>query len=467
MPNVLLIDHSGRGHSFAELFVRTNPTVTVYYASGCDAISTERVISVERVALNDADGMIALAREIGAEFVFVANTVALCNGFADRFRAAGLKVIGPEHRASRLESSKTFGKEFCSRHGIRVAEWRSFDDPDEAKRYVVSRDHPVVVKADGLCGGNGSFVCDTAGEAFAAIDKLMVERFFDASGERIVIEKRLFGRELSFFVLVDPAGGHQMLPMALDYPKSDDCNTGLTSGGMGALSPHPLESPGMYRMAEEQLVRPVLEAIQREGMLYSGVLYLGTMLVGDELYLLEINVRLGDPEAEVVTSRIASDFYAHCNAILEGRLASEPIAFDARHYCNVVAAQGRTRARSNGRNKGWYQGWPYGRFGKGYAVSGVDRIDISRCKVFLGEASRHPEKGLVSDGGRVIHVVGFGADLDEAVRNAYDNIGRIHFEGMRYRTDIGRVMPWDVFDDAELAGTAAPGLPRPVTAGEE
>jgi phosphoribosylamine---glycine ligase len=464
MRNVLLIDHSGRGHSFAELFSRTNQDVLVHYVSGCEAITTDRVLSNEAIALNDADAQIAYALEKNVDFVFVANTIALTNGFADRFRAAGLRVIGPELRASRLESSKTFGKEFCTRHGIRVSEWRSFDDADAAKAYVRSVGHQVVVKADGLCGGNGSIVCDTDDDAVAAIDKLMVERFFDAAGERVVIEKRLFGRELSFFILVDE-NGYQMLPMALDYPKSDDFNLGVTSGGMGALSPHPLESPEMYRMAEEQLVRPVLDAIRRDGMLYTGILYLGTMLVGETLYLLEINVRLGDPEAEVVTSRIKSDFHGLCLAILEGRLGNARVELDDLHYCNVVASQGRTRQFSkDGGSKGWYRGWPYGRFGKGYPVTGVDDVDLTRCKVFIGEAAMHPQKGLVTDGGRVIHVVGFAERIEEAVQNAYDNIGRIHFNGIRYRHDIGKVMPWDVFD---LPAIDTPSVPAPAVSGAE
>lgn len=441
MKKVLLVDHSGRGHAFADLFVRTNPDVVVHYAPGCAAIPDERVISVPRLRLDDAAGMVTYAQREGIDLVFVANANALAGGFVDAFRAGGLSVVGPDRAAARLEWSKSYTKGLCRAHGVPVADFRVFDEVDEALEYVCVRDTRLVVKADGLCGGNGTFVCADADAAWSAVKQLMVERVFGAAGDRIVVEEFLAGREFLFFLLVD-ARGYRMLPMAVDYPHSDDGNTGVICGGMGAFSPHPQETPELVAEFERQVLTPLLAAVRAENLNFTGVLYVGTMLVGDRFHLLEVNARMGEPEAEVILPRLHSDFYAICQAMCAGGLAELPVLdIDDRYLCNVVATQGATRQISNGRNKGWYRGWPFGRHGRNYPVSGLDEIDTAH--VFLGQVTVNEQKGLVTDGGRCVHVVGQGSDLDQAVRNAYAGMAKVRFDGIRYRRDIGRVMPWD------------------------
>lgn len=442
MRKVLLVDHSGRGHTYADLFTRTNPDVTVFYAPGCAAITTERVQSVPELTLADPQPMVEFAKRENVDFVFVANAMALAKGFVDVFREGRVPVIGPDKAASRLEASKSYTKQLCAQYQIPIAEFEIFDDAAAAKSFVQSVPYQVVVKAEGLCGGNGSFVCDTPEDALNAIDKLMVRRDFDEAGDRVVIEKRLYGREFSFFALVD-GQGYKMLPLALDYPKSDDGNEGITCGGMGAFSPHPLETEALTRKFQMQLLEPLLVCIESEGLNYNGVIYVGCMLVEDQFYLLEVNARMGDPEAEVVLPRVESDFLALCDAVLQHSLDDRPVVLNDLFFCDVVATQGRTRQISDGKNKGWYVGWPYGRYGKYYKITGVDQVDQSQAKVFIGEASVHPEKGLVTDGGRVIHVVGYGASHHQAVEHAYANIGHVQFNGIRYRHDIGKLLPWD------------------------
>lgn len=454
MKKVLLVDRSGRGHAFADLFVRTSPEVRVLYAPGCAAADGERITSVPGLTLADPAPLVELARREGVDCALVSSAPALGAGFVDAFRAAGIAAIGPDRRASRLEISKSYTKRLCAKHGVPVADFAIFDDAEEARRHVRAAPHPVVVKADGLAMGNGSLVCDDADEAVAAVERIMVAREFGEAGDTVVVEKRLYGRELSFFALLDGRGGYALLPMALDYPKSDDGNRGLTCGGMGALSPHPLEDEALLAAAEAQLVEPVVRMILAEGLDYTGILYIGSMLVDDRLYLLEINVRMGDPEAEAAFPRIESDFAALCGRVLEGRLGRPRLELNGLHFCAVVAAQGRTRQRSGGRSKGWYAGWPYGRFGRHYPVTGLERIDPARARVFLGEAEVLPERGLVSDGARVLHVVGYAPTRADAVENAYDAVRHVHFEGIRYRTDIGRVMPWEA--PAGAAATLEP-----------
>jgi phosphoribosylamine--glycine ligase len=443
MTKILLIDHSGRGHAFADLFVRTNAEVTVYYAPGCAAITDDRVISVPRLTLADPAPMVEFALAEDVEFVLVANAAALADGFVDAFRAAGVPVIGPDAATARLESSKSFTKRLCEAHGIPVAPFAVFDDPDAAVAYIRDRGCAVVVKADGLCGGNGSFVCETVDEALDAVDRLMVQRVFDDAGARIVVEDRLYGRELLFFALVSGLD-HVMLPMAVDYPHSDDGNRGVISGGMGSFSPHPDDAPPTRELFERQVLEPLQKAFLAEGLDMNGVIYVGCMLVDGELRLLEINVRMGEPEAEVILPRVDGDFVAVCRAILAGELATAgPLRVRDTFYCNVVATQGATRQYSGGKSKGWYRGWPYGRHGRNYAITGVDRVDTDSCRVFIGQAAVHPEKGLVTDGGRCLHVVGWGDTLEAAVAHAYAGISLIEFNGIRFRSDIGRILPWE------------------------
>lgn len=437
MHSVLLIDHSGRGHAFADLLTRTNPRVQVYYAPGCSAITTERVTTLPDIKLNDPLAMAHFAQQQGVDFALVTNAGALANGIVDELRRLHIPVIGPDKAAARLEYSKTYGKQFCARYGIPTAEFALFEDAQLAIDYVQQVEYQVVVKADGLCDGNGSFVCDTVEDALHAIDRIMVQRDFGDAGERIVIERRLFGVEVLLFALLD--GKHALLlPTALDYPKSDDEDQGVICGGMGSLSPHPLEDAQLMQILSQKILLPVVQGIQHEQLRYTGVIYIGCMLVDTQPYVLEINARMGDPEAESILPRIESDFFTLCQAMRTQTLHEHTLHLNTLHFCDIVATQGRTQQIVNGKNKGWYRGWPYGRYGKHYPITGIDQVNPAECRLFLGQASVLPEKGLVTDGGRPLHVVGYGQSRSAAVKHAYANIQQIHFEGMRYRFDIGQ-----------------------------
>jgi phosphoribosylamine--glycine ligase len=439
---VLLVDKSGRGHAFADLLTRTNPEVTVHYAPGCSAISTERVVSIQTLSLSNPAGMVNYALQEGIDFAFVTNAGALAAGFVDAFEAGGLPVIGPDRAASQLESSKIWAKHLFSCHGIPTPQHQSFSDVDLAHEFVRSARYQVVVKADGLCGGNGAFVCDTPEDAKRAIDRLMVERIFGTAGARIVIEERIYGTEFSFFAFID-GSNYVVFPMAVDYPKSDDGNRGVISGGMGAVSHHPLEREVLVRKVENELLIPVLNIIAEEKLRYSGPIYLGCMLVQDQPFLLEINVRMGDPEAEVVLPRIESDFLDTCQATLGGRLLAQKLELNNLYFCDTVATQGPTRALSPGDPPSGFPGWPFGEFSRHHPVFGLNKVCNQECKVFLGEATVLPNIGLVSDGGRVLHLVGFGNTLEQAAKRSQMGISQIHFNGIRYRSDIGIIMPWD------------------------
>jgi phosphoribosylamine--glycine ligase len=215
-------------------------------------------------------------------------------------------------------------------------------------------------------------------------------------------------------------------------------------GGIGAFSPAPHDTPEVTERFERQMLRPLLAAAHAEGLNFTGVIYVGCMLDGDRLSLIEINARMGDPEAEVVLPRITNNFYDVCTAILENSLDREPpLTVSDECYVNVVAGQGPTQEYRDGKLIKSYPGWPYGEYGRGYPITGLENVDPSRCLVFYGATRRSPDGQLVTDGGKVLNLVGRGATLEEAADHAYQAIAEIDFYGIRYRNDIAKVMPWD------------------------
>jgi phosphoribosylamine--glycine ligase len=290
-----------------------------------------------------------------------------------------------------------------------------------------------VVKADGMSAGNGAYVCDDPEDAIAAAKEIMVGRRFGSAGDRITIERRYYGKELSFFALVD-GESYLLLPMSADYPKSDDGNLGVDSAGMGALCPHPLETPQLIEKIERKLLQPVMRIIREERLNYKGIIYLGCMIVDDEPLLLEINARMGDPEAEVVFPRIENDFVELSQAMIDGTLHKHRIALNALSLCTISVTQGPT---SSG-----LPGWPYGEHDRGHPISGLDQIDASQARLFIGQATVK-DGHIVTDGGRVAQICGYATSLGDAANNAYANVGKLLFEGIRYRTDIGRILPWE------------------------
>jgi phosphoribosylamine--glycine ligase len=442
MRRVVVVDHTGRGHAFADLFVRTDPTVEVHLAPGCGAIKEDRIVPVSGVDIYHPGPTVEYAKKIGADLALVAHPRSLTEGFIDAFRAAGIPTIGPDRVATQVESSKKFTKELCVKYGIPTAGYAYFEDPALAKEYVRSAGRPLVVKGNESCQGNGVFVCETADDAIVAIERLMVARDFGPGGRTIIIEEKLSGRELLFFALV---GGehHLMLPMAVDYQRSDDNNEGVMCGGMGAFSPAPNDTREEIERFEAQMMRPLLHAMHAEGLNYTGVIYLGCFLSGDQLNLVEINARMGDPEAEVVFPRITSNFVEVCQAILDNRLGEHPpLTITDECFVNVVAGQGPTREWVDGQLKS-FPGWPYGEYGRGYPITGLGSIDPAKARLFYGATRTLPDGQVVTDGGKCLNLVGRGRTLEEAADHAYQAIAEIDFYGIRYRNDIAKVMPWD------------------------
>src|SRR4030043_1951397 len=372
---VLVVDSGGRGHAIAWQFKNDPNVKEVICAPGNAGIALE--IRCEEARKNEE--ILELAKREKVGLVFIGPERQLSEGIVDLFLKEDIPIVGPAKRASILEGSKAYTKLLCREIGVPVAEFEIFNNPEKAKDYVEYVKHPVVIKADGLAQGKGSIVCSDTEEAFQAIDQLMVRKIFAEAGQTVVIEKRLYGTEISYFVFTD---GETLVPMpvAQDYKRAYDNDEGLNTGGMGSYSPHRLEGENLTNLVCEKVALPLLRGFaEKEGIPYKGILYLGLMLVEETPYVLEVNVRLGDPEAEVILPRLKTPLSDISFQIINGVLSEKKVEWSYEYFCDVVAAAGRTRQGKNGRGKGWYPGYPGG-YGKGYPISGIERIQDSYCK---------------------------------------------------------------------------------------
>jgi len=427
--DVLLVDGTGRGHALCDLFVRTDPAVTVHYGPGCDVIEHPRIRAVPSIRLDDPRTVLAFLAEHPVEFVFASYIDALADGLVDTLRRAGHKVIGPTAAAAMLESSKARGKEFCVRHGIPVPEHGVFDDPAAAKAYIAARPYPCVVKANGLTpDGDGSIVCASAAEAMAAADRLAAAGLLP-----LVVEERLAGPEISVFALLD---GHSAMtfPAAMDYKRTLGGDTGKNCDGMGSIAPHPDDDSALRDQLRAVLVDPLVRGLRADGLDFTGFVYLGAVLTERGPVVIEINARFGDSEAEVVLPGVRESFTELCRAVLGGALPDRPVDHDGRARCSVALVQGGV-AGDDGQV---LPGWPFGEFQAGQPVRGLGHTE-PETTVYYANLRRDAGGRPISSGGRVLHVVGAGDDLEAARTAAYRRVEGITFPGVRYRGDIGVV----------------------------
>jgi phosphoribosylamine---glycine ligase len=431
---VLVVDSTGRGHAICDLFTRTNPGMTVYYGPGCDVIEHDRIVSVPSISLADVGTVLDFLAVSPVEFVFVSNIDALSRGYVDELRGAGHQVIGPTAAAAELESSKARGKQFCLDHGLPVPAFGVFTDAAQAKAHIGSLRQACVVKTDGLTpDGDGAVVCDSAAEAEAAVD-----RFAAASGgsTRLLIEERLTGPEVSVFALLDGRNA-VMFPLAMDYKRALDGGAGKNCDGMGSIAPHPADSLILREDLRNALINPLVKGLQADGIDFTGFVYIGAMLTACGPYVLEINTRFGDSEAEVVLPGVRNDFAALCRAVLDRSLDRAVLATDGLARCSVALVQGCLGPD----DPAALPGWPFGEFAGGQPVTGLDAVDPREAVLFYAGLQRDSTGRPTTRGGRVLHVVGAGQSADQARRRTYGQIERVSFPGMRFRTDIGTEKP--------------------------
>ena len=358
----------------------------------------------------------------GIALTVVGPEAPLVAGVVDFLTQRGQRCFGPSAAAARLEGSKTFSKDFMARHGIPTAAYASFTEIEPALAYLRARGAPIVVKADGLAAGKGVVVAATLEQAEAAVTDMLGGRAFGEAGARVVIEECLHGEEASFIVMSD---GRCVLPMASsqDHKRVGEGDTGPNTGGMGAYSPAPVVTAAVHERIMEDVIRPTIRGMARDGHPYCGFLYAGLMIAADgSPKVIEFNCRFGDPETQPVMRRLNSDLPALCRAAVDGRLSEHDAIWDPRPAIGVVLAA---------------SGYP-GPYAKGLPISGLESAVDREVKVFhAGTAQQPGNDTLVTSGGRVLCVTALGEDIIDARDRCYTAIDAIHWEGMQCRRDIG------------------------------
>ncbi len=416
---VLVVGSGGREHALCWALSRSPLCSGIYCAPGNAGIGS--VATCVPVAADDVDGLVRFCADNGIGFVVVGPEVPLVAGLVDRLEEAGIPAFGPSAAAAALEGSKGFMKDLCAKYGIPTAAYGRFRDAAAAKAFVQEKGAPIVVKADGLAAGKGVIIATNAAEAEAAIDEIMASRSFGAAGDEVVIEEFLDGEEASFFAIVD---GETALPMgsAQDHKRVGDGDTGPNTGGMGAYSPAPVVTPEMADEVMQRIILPTVHGMAAEGRPFKGVLFAGLMIDAAGPKLLEFNTRFGDPECQVLMTRLKSDLLPLLMAARDGRLSSQRIDWHEHAALVVVMAA---------------QGYP-GAYAKGTAITGLDRAEsVENVVVFHAGTARAEDGRVVAAGGRVLGVTATGASVADAQRKAYAAVDRIDWPEGFCRRDIG------------------------------
>ena len=419
--NILILGAGGREHTFAWKISQSPLCNALFVApgnSGTASLATNLDVSV-----TDFKGIKAQVLEHAIEMVVVGPEDPLVNGIYDFFQddkeLQHVAVIGPQKAAAQLEGSKEFAKEFLYRHKIPTAAYESFtkDNLEAGYAFLETLKPPYVLKADGLAAGKGVLIISDINEAKQELKNMLVDSKFGAASSKVVIEEFLDGIELSCFVLTD--GKHyKLLPTAKDYKRIGEADTGLNTGGMGAISPVPFADQTLLKKVEDRIVKPTVDGLIKDQLPYKGFIFIGLIVVDNEPLVIEYNVRMGDPETEAVLPRLKTDLVEIFQAIDKQCLNEIDIEIDPQTAVTVMLVSG---------------GYPEA-YEKGKEITGLDNIENSM--VFHAGATYKDEK-IVSSGGRVMAVTSFGADYKSALNTAYKSIEDIKFEGMNYRKDIG------------------------------
>ncbi|MDP8888416.1 MAG: phosphoribosylamine--glycine ligase [Thermoproteota archaeon] len=419
--NVLIVGFGSREHALGWKIAQSKHISKIYFAPGNGGTSEN--IDIKH---NDVDKLVLFAKRQNNLLTVVGPEEPLSLGIVDAFEKEGLRIFGPRKEPARLETSKAFAKEFMRDAGIRTPEFAIFSDAQKAKDYVVRQSRPQVIKADGLAAGKGVVVCDGADQAIAVIESMMIKKEFGAAGTKVVIEERLSGEEVSFIALCD---GKTIVPLApsQDHKRICDDDKGPNTGGMGAYSPPPLIDSDLYEKIVKDVMQPAMIAIRKRGAPFKGFLYAGIMVDENtkKPYVLEFNVRMGDPECQPIMMRMKPDLYEYVDAAVEGRLESMPqIEWkNQTAVCVIMSARG----------------YP-GSYEKGKVIEGLNSEFGPHVMVFHAGTTRDSQGRIVTNGGRVLAVTALGEDARRAIDNAYSAVRKIRWgeNDHYYRTDIAR-----------------------------
>lgn len=418
--DILVIGSGGREHAIIKKLKESPKTGKIYAAPGNGGIAAD----AECVAVSamDKEGVVRFAVENKIDLVFVAPDDPLAAGMVDAVEEAGITAFGPRARAAAIEGSKVFSKNLMKKYHIPTAGYEVFSRPEEAVKYIENENiFPVVIKADGLALGKGVIIAENMAEARDAVNAIMEDKIFGASGSKIVVEEFLTGPEVSVLAFTD---GKTLYPMvsSKDHKRIFDGNQGPNTGGMGTISPNPHYTESIADECMRTIFMPTIEAMNSEERPFKGCLYFGLMLTPDGPKVIEYNARFGDPEAQVVLPRLKTDFVDIIMAICEDRLEDIDVEWDGGAAACVAMASG---------------GYP-GSYKKGVEITGLDENGQIEGAVVYHAGTALKDGKFVTNGGRVLGVTALGATLDEALEKAYKAVEKISFDGVQYRKDIGR-----------------------------
>ncbi|AFS81205.1 phosphoribosylamine--glycine ligase [Candidatus Nitrosopumilus koreensis AR1] len=409
-----MIGSGGREHALSWKLSQSSNVDTVFTAPGNGGTKNNVSIPVD-----DLDGLADFAEKNNC-FTVVGPEAPLAMGIVDKFNEKNLKIFGPSKDAAQLESSKIWAKNFMKRNDIPTARFEIFDDAQKAQEYVKSLDYNVVVKADGLAAGKGVIVCNSSDEAISAIQTILIKKTFGDAGNRIIIEERIDGIEASYIALSD---GNVAIPMASsqDHKRIFDDDKGPNTGGMGAYSPTPIIDENLAKRIQEKIIDKTIQSMKKEGIVFKGFLYAGIMLKDGEPYVLEYNVRMGDPECQPITMRMDFDLYDYFVASANGELSSlPPISWKNQYAVCVVLA-----------SEGYPESYP-----KNEEIVGFDLIPDNAYVFHAG--TKEDDGKILSNGGRVLGVTALGDSLESAITNAYLACDKISWPHKFCRKDIGK-----------------------------
>jgi phosphoribosylamine--glycine ligase len=421
---ILIIGSGGREHALAWKISQSPKLEALFIAPG----NAGTAILGKNVPIqsSDLEGIIKLIITEKVDMVIVGPEAPLADGLSDMIRdnpkTSRVKVIGPSKSGSRLESSKVFAKEFMARYSIPTAASSVFsvDSFNQAVRFIHQNTPPYVLKADGLAAGKGVVICETRQEALEELEAMLLRKKFGVASQRILIEEFLNGIELSAFVITDGTD-YVMLPSAKDYKRIGEGDTGLNTGGMGSISPVPFADQDFMRKVEDRVIRPTIAGLKQEQIPYTGFIFFGLMNVEGNPFVIEYNVRMGDPEAEAVIPRIQTDVVDLFLAASGGTLSQVKLEIDPSFCAAVMLVAG---------------GYP-GRYEKGKTITGLDQVKES-ILFHAGTALEAFSGSVVTNGGRVIAVASLAQELEDALSRSYSNAGKIFFDGIYYRKDLGK-----------------------------